>query len=197
MQVLLLASGNPGKLAELRALLEDLEVVLSDPQAMGLVLHIEETGQTYRENALLKAAGYAQSAGCWVLADDSGLEVEALDGAPGLHSNRMMGPGHSDADRRKHLLRLLQHHPQPWKARFRCAAAVVTPGGQKISAEGICPGQIIPIERGQNGFGYDPIFLVDGFQRTMAELTMEEKNRVSHRSRAIQALLPDLRQLLQ
>jgi XTP/dITP diphosphohydrolase len=196
MRVLLLASGNPGKLTELRALLDGLPVEPTDPQTMGLVLQIEETGQTYLENALLKATGYAQASGHWTLADDSGLEVEALDGGPGLHSNRIMGPGYSDADRRQHLLQLLQGHPRPWSARFRCAAALVGPEGQQTTAQGSCPGQIIPAERGQNGFGYDPIFLVDTFEKTMAELTMEQKNRVSHRARAVKALLPDLRRLL-
>jgi XTP/dITP diphosphohydrolase len=196
MAKLLLASGNPGKLAELRALLDHLGFELPDPQSLGVVLQIEETGDTYQENALLKATRYAQASSCWTLADDSGLEVDALEGAPGLHSNRMMGPGHSDADRRQYLLQLLQGTPRPWAARFRCAAALVMPDGRQMTAEGTCPGQIIPAERGHNGFGYDPIFLVDGYQKTMAELTMGEKNQVSHRARAIQGLLPDLRRLL-
>jgi XTP/dITP diphosphohydrolase len=195
MRVLLLASGNPGKLVELRALLKPLEVELIDPQARDLNLHIEETGQTYQQNALLKATRYAQATACWTLADDSGLEVDALDGAPGLHSNRMMGPGHSDADRRQHLLKLLQPHPRPWTAHFHCAAALVCPDGQQVTAQGICPGKIIPTERGHNGFGYDPIFLVDDYEKTMAELTTAEKNQVSHRARAVQALLPELHRL--
>ena len=196
MPVLLLASGNPGKFAELRTLLDPLEMELTDPQSLGLVLEIEETGQTYQENALLKATHYAQASNHWTLADDSGLEVEVLKGAPGLHSNRMMGPGYSDSDRRLHLLQLLKAHPRPWTARFRCAAALVGPQGQQATAEGACPGQIIPTERGDNGFGYDPIFLVENYEKTMAELTMEEKNQISHRAGAIHALLPDLRRLL-
>ena len=196
MPVLLLASGNPGKLAELRALLKPLEVELADPQTLGLDLNVEETGQTYQQNALLKAERYAQAAGCWTLADDSGLEVEALGGAPGLHSNRVIGPGHSDADRRQHLLQLLQPHPQPWTAHFHCAVALVGPNNQQVSSQGTCAGKIVPTERGYSGFGYDPIFFVDDYEKTMAELTMEEKNQVSHRARAVQALVPELRRLL-
>jgi XTP/dITP diphosphohydrolase len=192
MKVLLLASGNPGKLKELRALLKQLEVELTDPKALNLVLHIEETGDTYQQNALIKAEQYARNSGQWTLADDSGLEVDALGGAPGLHSNRYMGPGRSDADRRQRLLQMLQPHPQPWTARFRCCAALVGPDGQRFTAEGTCPGRIIPTERGQNGFGYDPIFLVDSYDKTMAELEMEEKNQISHRARAIHALMPDM-----
>lgn len=196
MEVLLLASGNPGKLRELRHLLAALELELTDPESLGLILSIEESGETYQQNALIKATHYAQASDHWTLADDSGLEVEALEGAPGLHSNRYMGPGRSDADRRQRLLQLLQPHPQPWKARFRCSAALVGPEGQHFTAEGTCPGTIIPTERGHNGFGYDPIFLVGSTGKTMAELSTEEKNHISHRARAIKALMPDLSRLL-
>lgn len=191
MEVLLLASGNPGKLSELRALLTGIKLI--DPQTLGIELQIDETGKTYLENALIKAAQYAHETGQWTLADDSGLEVDALDGAPGLHSSRILGPGRSDAERRTRLLELLQPHTPPWTARFRSSVALIGPGGERFTAEGICPGSIIPTERGQNGFGYDPIFLIDSTNKTMAELTMEEKNNISHRARAVKALLPEIR----
>lgn len=190
LAVLLLASGNPGKLSELRALLTGIE--LTDPKSLGVELHIDETGESYIENALIKAARYAQATGHWTLADDSGLEVDALGGAPGLHSNRMLGPGRSDADRRAKLLELLQPHPRPWTARFRCGVALFGPNGRQFTAEGTCPGSIIPSERGHNGFGYDPIFKIDAADKTMAELTMDEKNLVSHRARATKAILPQI-----
>ncbi|RME07041.1 MAG: non-canonical purine NTP pyrophosphatase, partial [Anaerolineae bacterium] len=113
---------------------------------------------------------------------------DALDGAPGLHSARYAPhPNATDADRRAHLLQNLVPHPRPWTARFRCVVALVEPEGTARFFEGVCEGEIIPEERGDNGFGYDPIFVVEGLGRTMAELTMEEKNRLSHRARAVLA----------
>ena len=196
MEVLLLASGNPGKLSELRALLSGLELDLTDPTLLGAELEIHETGMTYLENARLKAAAYAQMTGHWTLADDTGLEVDALDGAPGLHSNRLIGPGHTDAERRARLLELLQPHPQPWTARFRCCVVLIGPNGQEFNAEGVCSGSIIPTERGKSGFGYDPIFLLESTPKTMAELSTQEKNLTSHRAKAIEAILPHLKSLL-
>ncbi len=196
MRPLLLASANSGKLAEMHALLSDLPLTLLDPPSMGLAVEIEETGADYAENAQQKALAYARASGHWALADDSGLEVEALAGAPGLHSARLSGPGASDADRRAHLLRLLRPHPRPWTARFRSTLALASPQGEVDMAEGICLGEIIPEERGAGGFGYDPIFLVAGLERTMAELSMQEKNLVSHRARAVQAMLAILKQRL-
>jgi XTP/dITP diphosphohydrolase len=190
VEKLLLASGNPGKLSELRALLTGFKLI--EPQTLGVELQIDEIGETYLENALLKAAHYAHETGQWTLADDSGLEVDALDGAPGLHSNRLLGPGRSDAERRAKLLELLQPHTPPWTARFRCGVALIGPDGERMTAEGVCPGSIIPSERGQNGFGYDPIFLIDSTNKTMAELTMDEKNNISHRAQAVKALLPEI-----
>ena len=193
LDVILLARGNPGKLLELRALLSPFN--LTDPQTLGVELQIDETGETYVDNALIKAVQYAQATGHWTLADDSGLEVDALDGAPGLHSSRLLGPGRSDAERRAKLLELLQPHSPPWIARFRCWVALVGPDGQQFTAEGICPGKIISTERGDSGFGYDPIFLIDSMRKTMAELSMAEKNEISHRARAVKALLPKVQHL--
>jgi XTP/dITP diphosphohydrolase len=131
------------------------------------------------------------------LADDSGLEVEALSGAPGLFSARYAPqPWATDADRRAYLLRQLQGLPRPWRARFRCTVVLATVSDEVYFAEGSCLGEIIPQERGRSGFGYDPIFLIPELGRTMAELTMEEKNRVSHRAGAVKAVKPILLSLL-
>lgn len=192
MLKLLLGTHNPGKQSELRALLEypNLEIVTIDD--LGIELEIEETGATYAENARLKAVSYAVESGLWSLSDDSGLEVEALDGAPGLKSARFAGEGKSDSDRRRRLLEILKDHPRPWEAQFRATVAIASPSGEVELAEGRCSGEIIPEERGVGGFGYDSIFLTHGTGKTMAELEMGEKNRISHRARAIEALRPIL-----
>lgn len=196
MTTLLLATHNPGKRREIEDLLRHLRLRLVDLPTLGIHLAVEETGADYATNARLKALTYAQASGLWTLADDTGLEVDALGGAPGLHSARLLGPGHSDAERRQALLHLLHSHPRPWTARFRCTVALASPNGEIDLAEGTCPGEIIPEERGEHGFGYDPIFLVAGLACTMAELPLAEKNRISHRARAVQALLPMLRRRL-
>jgi XTP/dITP diphosphohydrolase len=193
---LLLASGNPGKRTELRALLHPLGLELLDPTQAAAALDVQETGADYPANAVIKARAYAQESGLWTLADDSGLELEALDGAPGVRSARIAGPHRSDEQRRQVLLRRLREHARPWRARFRCALALAGPDGQVDVAEGECRGEIIPHARGRRGFGYDPIFMVEGSARTMAELSLERKNRLSHRARAFRALLPTLKSRL-
>jgi len=150
-------------------------------------LVVEESGSTYAENAALKARSGALASSLITLADDSGLEVAALGGKPGLYSARYsQRPGASDADRRNYLLQELSQHARPWLARFRCTVAIATPAGELYFSEGECPGVIIPEERGDNGFGYDPIFFIPRLGRTMAELSTEEKNLVSHRAMAMQ-----------
>lgn len=196
MATLLIATRNPGKHREMETLLRDLSLHLVDLSALGIEIALEETGADYSANARLKAMTYAQASGLWTLADDTGLEVDALGGAPGLHSARLLGPGYTDAERRQALLCLLRPHPRPWTARFRCAVALASPEGRVELAEGTCLGEIIPEERGEHGFGYDRIFLVAGLRRTMAELPLAEKNQISHRARAVCALLPTLRQRL-
>jgi XTP/dITP diphosphohydrolase len=193
MAKLLIASGNPGKQRELRALLDISGLVLLDPASLSIDLRVSEKGTDYISNAELKASAYARASGMWALADDSGLEVDVLEGAPGPRSARLGAPDLSDADRRHLLLKLLRPYPPPWRARFRSAVALADPKGEIDFAEGICTGEIIAEERGSGGFGYDPIFLVDGMDQTMAELSLEEKNRLSHRARAIEALRPRLR----
>ena len=172
------------------------QIVLVLPHQLGIEQEVQETGQTYHENAALKALAFCRLSGLVTLADDSGLEVDALGGAPGLHSARYSPlPAASDADRRALLLRNLQGLPRPWLARFRCVVALAAPGSEPPRLEfyaGVCPGEIIPNERGSNGFGYDPIFLLSELSKTMAELTTAEKNQLSHRARAVRAALPGL-----
>ena len=194
MHRLLIATTNPGKLAEFRELLGDLPVELALPERD---LRVAETGSSYAENAALKARAYAAAGGLPTLADDSGLEVDALGGAPGLHSARYSPlPGANDADRRAHLLANLRGLPRPWTAHFHCTVALALPGGEVQFSEGDVYGEILPEERGSNGFGYDPLFLLPELGRTMAELTRGEKNTLSHRARALHAALPALRALL-
>jgi XTP/dITP diphosphohydrolase len=191
MKNLLLATNNIGKLQEIQNILGCLKIRLLTPHDIGLQLEVVEDGVTYAANATRKALAFARASNLISLSDDSGLEVEALDGAPGLHSARFSPkPGATDADRRALLLQYLQVHSRPWRARFHCTVALATPDGWTALAEGNCPGEIIPEERGQNGFGYDPIFLVVEKGFTMAELSMEEKNRLSHRARAVREAIP-------
>jgi XTP/dITP diphosphohydrolase len=185
---LLLATNNKGKLRELRAILADLPFELLSPAEIGLDLDVPEDGVTYIENATRKALAFQRASGLTCLADDSGLEVEALNGAPGLHSARYSSkPGATDSDRRAYLLKNLQGQPRPWTARFRATVAIADVHENVQTAEGTCPGEIIPEERGTGGFGYDPIFLLPEHGLTMAELSEETKNRLSHRARAVQA----------
>jgi len=194
---LLVATNNPGKLAEYQALLADLPIELTYLEAEGITLQVEESGSSFRENAILKARRYAEVSGLLTLADDSGLEVDALGGEPGIRSSRYAGPGASDADRVRLLLENLRD--VPWErrqARFRCVVAIATPDGQVYTAEGECSGIIAFEPRGGHGFGYDPVFYVPEFDATMAELPPEVKNRVSHRARAVQAARPLLMEML-
>ena len=194
---IVIASTNPGKLAEFQSILADSSLALFLPQNLGYSLSVDETGATYAENARLKAVAHAQKSGLVAMADDSGLEVDALGGAPGLYSARYHpSSGADDADRRRYLLQNLAGFPRPWTAHFHCTVAVAAPSGQVWFADGDCPGEIIPQEMGQNGFGYDPIFWLPALGCTMAQLSMEQKNQLSHRSLAVRAALPLLHSLL-
>ena len=198
MSKLLIATNNPGKLLEFQALLNDTGLELVSPSQIGLDLDVIEDGHTYAENATKKAVAFAEASGLLSLADDSGLEVDALDGAPGLYSARYGstdGNKLSDAGRRQYLLTQLQDKPRPWTAHFHATIAIATPNYQLQITEGICPGEIIPEERGTGGFGYDPIFLLTELGKTMAELSMDEKNRLSHRARAVMAAKEYLKNL--
>ncbi len=193
---LLLASNNQGKLAELRSLFSGLELELLSPADLGLDLKVEERGLNYMENAVLKAAIFADAAQMWTLADDSGLEVDLLDGAPGLRSARYApDPNATDKDRRLFLVQNLKEFTRPWKAVFQCVLALVGPEGSPIVTRGTCSGDIIPIDRGHGGFGYDKIFRLEANGLTMAELTPELKNQLSHRALAAAKLIPVLETL--
>ena len=199
MQTVLIATANQGKLEEMQALLADLaDAALVTPPDVGVDIEVAETGSSYAENAALKARAYSQASGLICLADDSGLEVEAVGGVPGLYSARYAPQAKaSDADRRQYLLAQLDRKPQPWPATFRSTVCIAVPGGDSYFAEGECRGEIIADERGEGGFGYDSIFLIEGLGRTMAELSMAEKNQLSHRARAVEAAKARLRQLLE
>jgi XTP/dITP diphosphohydrolase len=237
MNKLLIATNNKGKVKELQDLLKDTGIELVTPAQIDLDLDVIEDGTTYAENAAKKAIAFARASGLISLADDSGLEVDALDGAPGLYSARYGSPDGgklSDAGRRAFLIQTLQGKPRPWMARFHATIAIAVPSNVTLShspdpersegegaakglepweetlqslrsftpprrpsegvtyqnesvyfAEGFCEGEIIPEERGSGGFGYDPIFLLPELGKTMAELSMDEKNRLSHRARAV------------
>jgi len=186
MLKLLLASQNQGKLREMKLILQDLPIQIITPADLGLDLDVEENGKTYAENAALKAKAFMQASGLIALGDDSGLEVDTLAGAPGLYSARYApNPNADDGDRRNFLLKNLFPNPSPWTARFRATIAIAQPGGEIYYSEGICEGEIIPEERGNGGFGYDPIFYLPETDCTMAELPEEKKNRLSHRAKAL------------
>ena len=196
MPKLLIATENQGKIHELQELLGGLGLELVMPRQLGLNLNVIEDGQTYEENAAKKARAFAAASGLISLADDSGLEVQALNGAPGLYSARYSPkPGATDADRRAYLLKNLREQPRPWLAHFHATVAIATPDGELRFAEGNCHGEIIPEERGAGGFGYDPIFFIQNLGLTMAELGMEEKNRLSHRALAVQNAIPIMREI--
>ncbi len=189
---LLLATNNQGKLAELRSLLSGMNIELLSPNDLDLDIQVQERGLNYLENAVLKAAIFADAAKIWTLSDDSGLEVEALNGAPGLYSARYAPePNATDKDRRRYLIQNLEGTPQPWKASFQSVVALVGPEGSPIVTKGTCPGDIVPEGRGHGGFGYDRIFRLEETGLTMAELTTEQKNELSHRALAVKKINPN------
>jgi XTP/dITP diphosphohydrolase len=204
---LVLATTNRGKLEELRALIGAMPVEiysLDDVQKQKLPL--VENGKTFAENAIKKARAAAQATMMLALADDSGLEVDALGGAPGVRSARYAHERATDAENNLHLLAALEAIADPLTtqggvvtARFRCVLALVDPytdGGEARTVEGTCEGSITRLARGSGGFGYDPLFLVDGTDKTMAELSQAEKNDISHRARAAKQLRPVLEEIV-
>jgi XTP/dITP diphosphohydrolase len=201
MQILV-ATRNRGKLREYADLLSILRAEGQPPEwvtltDLDIAREVEETGTTFEENALLKAQAYAGQSGLLTLADDSGLEVDALNGEPGIYSARYGGPGLDDAGRYRLLLKNLAGVPVDRRAaRFRCVVAVSTPEGELFTADGVCEGQIGVEPKGDNGFGYDPVFIVEGYGVTMAELPLDVKNRISHRARALRSVQPTLEAIL-
>lgn len=195
---LLIATHNEGKVLELVKLLADLDVELLRLQDVGIDWEVAETGATFEANACHKAQAYATAARLLTLADDSGLEVDALNGQPGVHTSRYGGQGLNSEQRYRLLLEKLQEVPwQQRTARFRCVAALSD--GEEIlaTAEGLVEGRIAMAPSGDGGFGYDPVFYVSEAGETMARLSADKKNRISHRARAIEAIKPALARQLQ
>ena len=183
---ILIATTNKGKKKEISALFEGFPFELVFPSDLGITTDVAETGSSYAENAALKAEALCAQSGMLTLADDTGLEVDALDGRPGLHSARYLPiQGATDADRRAKLLHELQPKTAPWIARFYCVVAVASPGLPTQFFEGELKGRIIESESGDHGFGYDRLFWIPALSKTLADLSMEEKNTISHRAMAV------------
>lgn len=196
MPDLLIASENPGKLREMQAILQDLPIRLLTPADVGLFLNVTEDGDSYEANARKKALAFCRASRLPTLADDSGLEVDVLGGAPGLYSARFSPRSDaSDSDRRTYLVEQLAGFPQPWTAHFRCTIVVVTLSGEESVHTGEWYGEVIPKERGHRGFGYDPIFLIPEFGKTIAEMEDTQKNKISHRALALQSARPALERI--
>lgn len=184
---IVVATKNPGKIVEIRKILQDLPCEVFPISEVDSEFHVEEDGQTYTENAVKKAKTAAARAETLAIADDSGLEVDALDGAPGMYSARFGGEDLAQSEKNKLLLHQLQGKDDR-SARFRCVIAIVSPEGKVETTEGVCEGLIGTEERGANGFGFDPIFIVPEYGKTMAELGPTIKNRISHRAKALSSL---------
>ena len=179
-----LATHNPGKLREMGEILRDFGIEVVSPRDLGITVDVEETGTTFAENAMLKAKAICKEANLPAIADDSGLCVDALNGAPGVYSARYGGEGLDDRGRYMLLLSSLRGAPTR-AAHFACAVACAFPNGDTLTAEGRCDGSIAYAPLGEGGFGYDPVFLLPGTGKTFGQLTQEEKSAVSHRGRAL------------
>jgi XTP/dITP diphosphohydrolase len=190
MRELLIATHNGGKVREVVSFLDELPLRLRSLAEFPSIGEVEETGTTFNANAALKATSYAAQTGLWTLADDSGLEVDALGGAPGVFSARYGGEGASDAERIARLLgELSRTGDSERRARFVCVIAIADPDARIVhTSTGICEGGIALAPRGTGGFGYDPVFIPDGYQESFGELPMAIKQRISHRARALEAV---------
>ena len=194
---LLLATTNAGKIREITALLSDLPLELVSLREAGVTRLVDETGATIMDNAILKAREYARMTGMLTLADDSGIEVDALDGRPGVHSARFAGVDASDDQRNAYLLGLLKDVPPARRgARFRCVVAVATPDLHVETSEGTVEGVIAREPKGKNGFGYDSIFFAPSLGKHMGEISFEEKNKISHRAKATAGAKPIVERLI-
>lgn len=190
MKRLLIASNNEGKIKEIREVFSGLDYEIISMKDMGLDLTIIEDQPDFSGNSFKKASEVSKQAGEIVLADDSGLEVEALGNKPGVRSARFAGEYATDEENNEKLLSLLKHIPaERRRARFRCVLTMYWPNGFYFQTEGTCHGKIGFTPAGSEGFGYDPLFILEGFQKTMAQLTIEEKSKISHRALALKALL--------
>lgn len=198
---IIFATGNEGKMREIRAILADVEAKILSMKEAGLCLDIEEDGESFAENALIKARAVADALAaegrfrdCIVLADDSGLEIDCLNKEPGIHSARYLGEETSFDVKSRDLLRRMEQVPEEERsARFVCAIAAVFAGGETVTTRGTIEGRIGYDLKGDNGFGYDPIFYLPEYGRTAAELTDDEKNQISHRSRALARMKEELK----
>jgi len=179
-----LATANPGKINEMREILTGFNIEIYTRKELGIEIDVDETGTTFLENATLKANAICSASGMPAIADDSGLIVDALDGKPGVYSSSFGGEELSAAERCAYLLKMMKNMEQR-SAKFVCTIVCAFPDGDLITATGECPGVITGEPRGINGFGYDPVFVPDGYNRTMAELSSAEKNAISHRGTAI------------
>lgn len=187
-----IASKNEGKVKEIQAAFQSLPLRLLSLNDFEHAPDAVEDGLTFMDNALIKARHYAKYTGKACLADDSGLEVDALGGAPGVYSARYAGPNATDAENNAKLLKALAGQKGKRAARFRCSLAFFDPSGQTITADGCLDGEILDAPRGGGGFGYDPLFYLGKLQKTMAELTIDEKNQISHRGLALEAMAEKL-----
>jgi len=189
-RILVMATRNAGKVDEIRRLLDGMDLDVRSLADFPGVPEVVEDGETFRDNALKKALTVSAATGCLALADDSGLEVDALGGAPGVRSARFAGEAASDAENNAKLLELLAGLPEERRtARFRCVLVLADPSGRRVFAQGACEGRITVKPAGTGGFGYDPVFFVPALGRTMAELEPAEKNRISHRGEALRRLI--------
>ena len=199
MRKIIFATGNAGKMCEVREILKDMDADILSMKEAGIDIDIVEDGTTFEENAAIKARAVAAATQeeAIVLADDSGLEVDYLDKEPGIYSARYMGEDTPYSVKNKNLIDRLEGVPDNKRtARFVCAIAAALPGGEVITTSGVIEGRIDHEEKGNNGFGYDPIFYVPEYGRTTAQLSVEEKNRISHRARALAAMKKELEQRL-
>ena len=194
MRQIIFATGNQGKVKEVQAIMADMDVEVLSLKQAGISVDIEENGTTFEENAVIKAKEIAKLTDAVVLADDSGLEIDYLNKEPGVHSSRYMGEDTSYHEKNLNLISRLENVPiEKRTARFVCAIAAVLPDGNVIDTQATIEGYIGYEEMGKNGFGYDPIFCVPEFGCTTSELTMEQKNKISHRGKALNAMKEELK----
>lgn len=196
LKKIVFATGNKGKVKEIQMILADLGVEVTTMKEEGIFVDVEENGTTYEENAMIKAREVAKYTDAIVMADDSGLEIDYLNKEPGIYSARYMGEDTSYRIKNGSLIERLTGVPDEKRtARFVCAIAAILPDGRELTTRGVIEGRIGYGEKGENGFGYDPIFYVPEFGKTTAELTEEEKNMVSHRGRALKIMKEELKKL--
>ena len=197
MKTVILATNNKNKLKEIRQMLSDSDIQVTSIKETGIVKDVEETGNSFKENALIKAKEICSMTGEPVLADDSGLEVDFLDGAPGIYSSRFMGEDTPYEEKNKAIIEKLKGVPKEKRgAAFRCVMALVFPDGREFFTEGKMAGIIAEEPKGENGFGYDPIVYLPDYERTSAQLLPEEKNAISHRGQALRKMVEIIRREL-